>query len=147
LTDEDGKVPCTACGAWHPPNKSGLCVTCWRASGGPRANAMAKHGQGEPRKFDPAEHGAFLARMLTAAGRRARTEDPGQGVAMLLEVQRRVDALVKEVGTDVLAQYQGEYEDGLSAMAADLTMGTGEPWSKQRVWKRWAAKQNGHADG
>jgi hypothetical protein len=67
---------------------------------------------------------------------------------MLVEVQRAVDALVAEVGADVLAQYQAESraagrDDGLSRMAEDLTYGTGQAWSRQRVHKRWAPKQNG----
>ena len=143
-TQDDGKTACgctsTRCAPHHPADgctalrsaTSKTCRPCYLANLGTTA-----------RKFEPAEHGAMLARMLTAAGRRARREDPGQGLAMLVEVQRAVDALVAEVGADVLGQYQAESADGLTRMAEDLTLGTGQAWSRQRVHKRWAPKQNG----
>jgi hypothetical protein len=135
------KVPCScsgsSCAPRHcdgaqcgsqvrPGNKTGKCRPCYLAGLG--ANG---------KKTDPQEQGKFLARMLTSAGRRARAEDPGLGVAMLLEVQAQVDQLVRSVGADVLAQYQAMADDGLTQMAEDLTLSTGQPWSKQRVFKRW----------
>jgi hypothetical protein len=143
-TQPSDKVACgctsTRCAGRHGEDGCGAlkrrssktCLPCYRANVGTTA-----------RKYEAAEHAKMLARMLTSAGRRARADDPGQGLAMLLEVQRRVDDLVKAVGAEVLAAYLSEFPDGLSAMAADLSLGTGEPWSKQRVWKRWAAKLNG----
>lgn len=85
----------------------------------------------DARKREPEEQGAFLHRMLRAAAARATQEDPGRGLAMLLEVQRLVDALVAEVGTDLVDQV------GQEQVAQALG------WTRQRVYARWGTKSGG----
>jgi hypothetical protein len=124
----NAKVPCTgtactaaraqdgpAAGAFvDPGNKTGQCRACWRE--GLAANAA---------KTEPEEQAAMLARMVESFARRAGGEDPGRGLAALLELARRVDRAVDGVGMS-LAESQGT-----SAVADDLG------WDRRRVDKRW----------
>jgi len=77
------------------------------------------------RKREPEEQGRFLARMIRSAARRAAAEDPGRGLAMLLEVQALVDAMVDATGCQLVDQA------GSAQVAAELG------WTKQRVNGRW----------
>lgn len=119
------RVPCTECGTEHPPNKSGLCRTCFFASDWPRRNAMSRHGQGAKRKTEPEEQAAMLARMIESATRRWAAEDPGCGLAAALAVQERLDRAVDAIGFSLAEQV------GTSQIADDLG------WRRQRADKRW----------
>ena len=80
------------------------------------------------RKREPEEQGAFLFRMVRAAAKRAKAEDPGRGLRMLLAVHRRLGDLINEVGEDLVSQV------GSSAVGDDLGM------SKTAVDNRWGPK-------
>jgi hypothetical protein len=141
LTDNGGKVPCGCTSTRCAPRHAQDGCAALRSPGSKACRPCYLDNVGSTeRKYEAAEHGAMLARVLASAGRRAKRDDPGQGLAMLVEAQRRLDALVAEVGAEVYAAYMAEFPDGLSAMAADLSVGTGQSWSRQRVWKRWAPK-------
>jgi hypothetical protein len=119
-------VPCTSCGDPHPPSKTGLCRPCFYASPWQRRNALSKRGQGESRKTDPERMTRqFLLPMLRSAARRAMAEDPGTGLAGLLQVQQEVNQLVREVGRHQVTAY------GPVHVGAELG------WSYQRVQERW----------
>lgn len=118
------KVACQGyakCGTMiSPRNKTGKCRECWRE--GLSANAA---------KTEPEAQAAMLARMIDSFARRCEGEDPGRGLAALLELARRADLAVDRVGMALCE------EQGSSAVADDLG------WDRRRTDKRWgpAARQ------
>jgi len=121
------KVACTECGTEHPPNKSGLCVKCWRLSDWPSRNARAKRGQGEPRKRDPEEQWAMAARFARRVFANAEEEDVESGLAYAVQFAEQVNAMVKALGEHKVAEHGPSYVAG------------GLGWDKRRAWKRWGA--------
>jgi hypothetical protein len=103
------------CGAMiDPGNKTGQCRACWRE--GLAANRA---------KTDPQEQAAMLARLITAFARRCEGEDPGLGLAALLELADKAGDLAETVGMRLCA------EQGTAVVAADLG------WDRRRADKRW----------
>jgi hypothetical protein len=103
------------------------------------------------RKREPAEQGKMLYRMVTAAARRAAREDPSQGLAMMLQVEKLIHAKVEEVGRQAVATYgASDVARDLNFSDLDITDGRGghwwnrllgrQVWSKQNVHKRWGPK-------
>jgi hypothetical protein len=102
-----------------------MCRLCFIADGGNRRNALARYGQGHVRKTEPEEQEAMAARFLRAYARRARTEDPGRGLAGLVRLADLAAALRDEAGTELVDNVgQNQVADGLG-------------WSRTRVNKRW----------
>jgi hypothetical protein len=118
-------VPCTKCSKLHPPGKSGLCRACFRKSDWPRRNAMAQHETGEQRKRDPAWQQNMITDLIRSMGRRAKDEDPDEGLARLLAVEAALKAVIRDVGEHVTAR------DGCALVAAGLGM------TKQNAQQRW----------
>jgi hypothetical protein len=131
--NQDEKVPCLGgCGKdISAANKSGRCRDCWVADGGPYRNAMARRGEGDVRKTEPEAQAAMLNRMAKSFARRAAGEDPGRGLALLLDHLKLVTELTREVGIEVTETF------GQTVVAQEL--GT----TKQNVDKRWGATRRG----
>ena len=113
-------------------SKTGQCRYCWQSGPGPSANARSRNGGGEARKREPREQLAMAARMLRSAARRATDEDPGEGLAFLLNLADELPDLINRCGVKLRAEIGSP-----TAMADDLENETGKPWSRQRVEDRW----------
>jgi hypothetical protein len=113
-------LPCAGgCGGEYHGGKrdgSGKCRACYLKDLG-----------SDGRKTEPEEQFAMLGRMIRSTARRAEGEDPGRGLKLLLEHEKFVRELIRQVGPSMVAQY------GQTVVAAEL--GT----SKQNVDKRWGS--------
>jgi len=110
--------PCRSCDSpVSTSNTTGLCRTCWLNP--------AVRPRGTFAKSEPRDQLASAMRLVRLAAEGARGQDPGEGLAPLLDAARELAQLVNDVGRDLVAQV------GPQVVADDLG------WSKQRVWDRW----------
>lgn len=134
--------PCRICAT---PCTGRMCRPCWLKPEN-RQRTVTQRRRQEPRQSI-----AAAVRILKAAARRAMEEDPGEGLAALMDVAPELRAFTREAGIAVVANL------GSTVVAAELTDKTGRPISRQAVEERWlpgrreqlaaakAARQNGSA--
>jgi hypothetical protein len=106
-------------------NRTGLCRICVRDHT-LRPLTVKQQRDREPNRMIRA-----AMRTLAAAARRAAEEDPGEGLAALVEATDLLRDITRETGIAVVANL------GSTVTAAELTERTGRDWSRQRVEDRW----------
>jgi hypothetical protein len=117
--------PTGACDALvAPANKTGQCRECWRES-------VGRNGA----KTDPFEQAAMLERMVRSFARRSVAEDPGIGLAALLELAGKVGDLAETVGMKLTAEL------GSSLVARELGH------DRRVIDKRWGPAARAEKDG
>jgi hypothetical protein len=117
-----GTRPCRICQA---PCTGRMCRPCWLKPEN-RSRTVTQKRRQEPRQSI-----AAAVRMLKAASRRAMEEDPGEGLAALLDVMPELRAFTRDAGIAVVANL------GSTVTAEELTRATGRQISRQAVEERW----------
>lgn len=125
--------PCKGCGtAVDRRNRTGLCRACWLIPANRPQTAARRKRQ------EPAQAIAGALRILERAAAKAAEEDPGEGLALLVQALPRLRDLTAATGRAVVANL------GSTVTAAELSAATGQAWSRQRVEDRWIpARRNG----